>query len=205
MRATISDDPRRCGSWRAAGPEIHVDELSARARFAAGPALSLVASAVGLVAILWPDDRPDRVPLARVTPDGGENRSSARRGHDQLMAYLAGGLRGLRRRRSICVARRSSGRSGPRSPRSPTARPAATAPSRFHRSSHGVARGRCRGRAQPALAHRALPPRRRHQRRPHRLRRRPRNQAPTARTGRARPGACCEAPAPPPAQPALAT
>lgn len=71
---------------------ILVDELSGSALDSPLGRLSLVASAVGLVAILWPDDRPDRVPLARVTPDGGENRH-LRAAADQVMAYLAGGLR----------------------------------------------------------------------------------------------------------------
>ena len=53
-------------------------------------ALTLVASCAGLVAVLWPDERPGRVPLGPVG-DGGSDHLD--RAHDQLDAYFAGRLR----------------------------------------------------------------------------------------------------------------
>ena len=55
-------------------------------------ALTLVASAQGLVAVLWPNDRPRRVPIGPVAGDAGGN-DHLRRTAAQLRGYFAGRLR----------------------------------------------------------------------------------------------------------------
>lgn len=52
--------------------------------------LKLVAGESGLVAVLWPDDRPDRVPLGPVKPGANEHLLAAA---DQIAAFFRGDLR----------------------------------------------------------------------------------------------------------------
>ncbi|KIU30057.1 cysteine methyltransferase [Sphingomonas melonis] len=53
--------------------------------------LTLVASDAGLVAVLWPDDDPRRVPLSTLVQD--EDHPILRAATAQLTAYFAGGRR----------------------------------------------------------------------------------------------------------------
>ena len=54
--------------------------------------LTLVASPAGLVAVLWPDDRPMRVPLGPVEAGAGNNEHISR-ARNQLADYFNGRLR----------------------------------------------------------------------------------------------------------------
>ena len=87
--ATISDDARRLGSPSSClGPAHFVS------RTIASPigALTLVAGRAGLVAVLWPKERPGRVPLDPVCEGASDHLERA---HDQLDTYFAGRLRGF--------------------------------------------------------------------------------------------------------------
>ena len=56
--------------------------------------LTLVASSGGLVAVLWPDDRPGRVPLGPIADDHGGNEH-LEGAEVQLAEYFAGARRGF--------------------------------------------------------------------------------------------------------------
>ncbi|MGI8793902.1 MAG: methylated-DNA--[protein]-cysteine S-methyltransferase [Acidimicrobiales bacterium] len=56
-------------------------------------ALTLAASDNGLRAVLWPDDRPGRVPLPQTTPTAASRHRVLAAAADQLTEYFEGGRR----------------------------------------------------------------------------------------------------------------